>query len=291
LGEDYATVTRRHCELCGRDTEQRALYAIRACTIYRCEACSLGSTALPPQVNVLDIYDESYFRGGQSDGYGDYLASEQVLRREFRSSIEKLRRNVPARGRLLEVGCAYGFFLAEARPYFDCVGVEVSAAAVEHGRRLGLDVRQGVLSPEMANGLGTFDAVVMLDVIEHLDRPADTLRLLASFLRPNGVVMISTGDWGSAVARVMGRRWRLMTPPQHLFFFSRRTLTGMLEKAGFEVLSSTHPWKVVPVGLMAYQVASRLGFKFPVGKTMYSAGVPVNLFDAVQILARKSSSV
>jgi 2-polyprenyl-3-methyl-5-hydroxy-6-metoxy-1,4-benzoquinol methylase len=289
LVEEQDTVTRRHCELCERDTEQQLLYAIRSCAIYRCEACGLGSTALPADVNVLQIYDESYFRGGQSDGYGDYLASEDVLRREFRGSIERLRRHVPSRGRLLEVGCAYGFFLAEARPYFDCVGVEVSAAAVEHSRRLGLDVRQGVLSQEIANDLGTFDAVVMLDVIEHLDRPADTLRLLASILRPNGVVMISTGDWGSAVARVMGRRWRLMTPPQHLFFFSRRTLTSMLQKAGFEVLSSTHPWKVVPVGLMAYQVVSRLGFKLPVGKTMYSAGVPVNLFDAVQVLARKSS--
>ena len=64
----------------------------------------------------------------------------------------------------------------------------------------------------------------------------------------------------------------------------------MLEKAGFEVLSSTHPWKVVPMGLMAYQAASRLGFKLPVGRTMYSAGVPVNLFDAVQVLARKPSA-
>jgi 2-polyprenyl-3-methyl-5-hydroxy-6-metoxy-1,4-benzoquinol methylase len=252
--------------------------------------CGLGSTAVPPQLNVLDIYDESYFRGGQSDGYGDYLASEEVLRREFTSSIEKLRQHATAGGRLLEVGCAYGFFLAQARPYFECVGIEVSAAAAEHGRRLGLNIRHGELTPEMAKDLGTFDVVVMLDVIEHLDRTADTLRLLASLLRPNGVIMISTGDWGSFVARVMGRRWRLMTPPQHLFFFSRRTLARMLEQAGFEVLSSTHPWKVVPVGLMAYQVVSRLGFKLPVGRKMYSAGVPVNLFDAVQVLARKAQS-
>jgi 2-polyprenyl-3-methyl-5-hydroxy-6-metoxy-1,4-benzoquinol methylase len=284
-------VSQRHCELCDRSTEQRALYSIRGCVIYRCETCGLGSTALPPQLNVLEIYDESYFRGGQADGYGDYLASETVLRREFRSSLAKLRRHTVPGGRLLEVGCAYGFFLAVARPYFECVGVEVSGAAVDHGRRRGVDIRQGVLTPEMATELGTFDAAVMLDVIEHLDRPAETLRLLASTLRPNGVVMISTGDWGSAVARVMGRRWRLMTPPQHLFFFSRRTLAAMLERAGFEVLAWEHPWKTVPVGLMAYQLARRLGFRLPVSTRMYSAGAPVNLFDAVQIFARKISSV
>jgi hypothetical protein len=103
-------VPHRHCELCGHDTEQRALYSIRGCVIYRCEACGLGSTALPPQLNVLDIYDESYFFGGQSDGYGDYLSSEVVLRREFKSSIARLRQHAVAGGRLLEVGCAYGFF-------------------------------------------------------------------------------------------------------------------------------------------------------------------------------------
>jgi hypothetical protein len=155
---------------------------------------------------------------------------------------------------------------------------------------MGFDIRQGVLTPELAKDLGTFDAVVMLDVIEHLDRPAEMLRLLASLIRPNGVIMISTGDWSSAVARVMGRRWRLMTPPQHLFFFSRRTLAAMLERTGFDVLVSQHPWKIVPVGLMAYQLASRLGFRLPVSKVMYSAGAPVNLFDAVQVLARKVSS-
>jgi SAM-dependent methyltransferase len=281
-------VALRHCELCASVTEQSALYSVRQCVIYRCDACGLGSTEVPPKVNVLDLYTESYFRGGQTDGYGDYLASEAVLRREFQRSVATLRRFVPAGGRILEIGCAYGFFLAEAQPYFEGVGVEVSAAAVEHGRRLGLDIRQGVVTAEMLNHLGKFDAVVMLDVIEHLDQPAATIRLLASAVRPGGVIMISTGDFGSALARVMGRRWRLMTPPQHLFFFSKPTLSGLLRQSGFEVVSLHHPWKVVPFGLMAYQAANRLGMRLPVSKRLYSAGVPVNLFDAVHVIGRKS---
>jgi SAM-dependent methyltransferase len=278
----------RHCELCNSTTEQSVLYSVRHCLIYRCERCGLGSTEVPPELNVLDLYDESYFRGGQTDGYGDYLASEAVLRREFRSSVATLRRHVPPGGRVLEVGCAYGFFLAEARQYFNCVGVEVSAPAVEHSRRLGLDVKQGVVTAAVLEELGQFDAIVMLDVIEHLDRPAETMRLLATAVRRNGVVMISTGDWGSRVAQLLGKRWRLMTPPQHLFFFSRPTLSRLLVQSGFDVLSSRHPWKVVPLGLMAYQAANRLGLRLPVTKALYSAGIPVNLFDAVQVIGRKS---
>jgi SAM-dependent methyltransferase len=273
--------------LCDSVTEQSALYSVRQCVIYRCDTCGLASTEVPPQINVLDLYSESYFRGGQSDGYGDYLASEEVLRREFQRSVATLRRYVPAGGRVLELGCAYGFFLAEARRYFDCVGVEVSAAAVEHGRRLGLDIRQGIMTAELLEQLGEFDAVVMLDVIEHLDHPAATMRLLARALRKSGSVMISTGDFGSPLARLMGRRWRLMTPPQHLFFFSIPTLSGLLVRSGFEVVSSHHPWKVVPLGLMAYQAANRVGMRLPVSNRFYSAGVPVNLFDAMQVIGRK----
>jgi SAM-dependent methyltransferase len=280
----------RQCELCNAITEQTALYSIRECIIYRCNTCGLGSTEVPPRINVLDIYDESYFRGGQSDGYGDYVQSEAVLRREFRSSLATLQRYTPVGGRLLEVGCAYGFFLSEARSCFECVGVEVSSAAVDYSRGLGLDVRRGVVDREMLDQVGTFDAIVMLDVIEHLDRPAETLRLLWSALRPGGVLLISTGDWGSALARAMGKHWRLMTPPQHLFFFSSRTLPDLLTRTGFEVITCKHPWKVVPLGLMAYQAANRLGLRLPVGESLYLAGVPVNLFDAMQVVARKSAA-
>jgi len=279
--------TSRPCEVCGRPTQHQRLYEIRGCTVFRCRICGLGSTQVPAGVTPVDLYQESYFDGSQRDGYGDYLGSEPVLRREFRATVATLLNCVPAGGRLLEVGCAYGFFMKEARRHYECVGIEVSSSAVRHCRTSGLDVRHGTLEDIASSGdLGQFDAIVMLDVIEHLERPLQTLQRLRGLARPQAVLMITTGDWHSAVARAMGRRWRLMTPPQHLFFFSNATLGSLLVRAGFTPETWTHPWKTVPVGLVAYQLARRCGLDLPIGESLYRVGVPVNLFDALRVIAR-----
>jgi hypothetical protein len=77
-----------------------------------------------------------------------------------------------------------------------------------------------------------------------------------------------------------------MTPPQHTFFFSRNTITRLLSEAGFEIVRISSPFKVVPLGLAAYQVGARLGWRIPFLEKI-RIGIPVNLFDAMQIIARK----
>ena len=283
-------MTTRLCEVCGAPTQHQLLYEIRRCLVYRCLGCGLGSTEVPPGFTPLDVYDAGYFAGVQYDGYGNYLASEPVLRREFHTIVEALLRCVAPGGRVLEIGSAYGFFLSEARRHYDCVGIEVSPGAVQYCQARGLDVRQGTLDQIVkTSNLGEFDAVVMLDVIEHLEHPLGTLRILRSLARPRAVLLMTTGDWESRVARAMGRKWRLMTPPQHLFFFSKATLGALLTRAGFEPAAWTHPWKIVPVGLVAYQAARRLGLRLSIGEALYRIGVPVNLFDALRVVARRTA--
>ena len=106
-------------------------------------------------------------------------------------------------------------------------------------------------------------------------------------LAPDGLLMISTGDWDSLLARAMGKRWRLMTPPQHLFFFSPETLGALLERHGFQVVDCMKPWKMVPLGLAVYQVGNRLRIRLPSLERLNTLGVPVNLFDTFRMIARK----
>jgi hypothetical protein len=105
-------------------------------------------------------------------------------------------------------------------------------------------------------------------------------------MRPGGRIVLTTGDFGALTARLMGSRWRLMTPPQHLWFFTTRALTLQLEAAGFEVESVIHPGKRVPLSLIAYQLGRMLGMKG--GWRMNTNGaLPVNLFDAMRVVARR----
>lgn len=277
----------RMCQVCWRQTDHELLYEKWGYPILRCRVCGLGSTDIPDGFDTSSLYGESYFQGGKLDGYADYLGSERVLQREFRRALEQLREHGPSEGRLLEVGCAYGFFLLEAQRYFQCVGVEISESAARYCRTRDLEVRCGVVNADLLQDLGPLDAVVMLDCIEHLPNPAETLRLLSKALSERGSLMISTGDWGSLHARAMGKRWRLMTPPQHLFYFSYRTLTMLLAKIGSRVVHSSRPWKVIPLGLAAYQLGNRVGIRLPFLESLSFLGMPLNLYDTIQIVARK----
>ena len=267
------------CVACGNSVAH-ALYEVRGFPIVRCSGCGLARTELPAGFDADSIYTEDYFQGGHHDGYADYAGSGDDLRREFRRTLEAL----PAHGgKLVEIGCAYGFFLDEARAAgFDACGVEVSDAA-----RAECEARGHVVGRSIAEiaDRGPFDAAVMLDVIEHLERPDEVLAELRALLRPGASLLLTTGDFGSPLARAMGKRWRLMTPPQHVWFFSPRTLGALLERHGFAIDRVTHPWKWVPTALIAYQATRYVGGQALVKKLPLPGRVPLNLFDAMRVSA------
>jgi SAM-dependent methyltransferase len=275
------------CKICGGRTFSE-LFKKNGFDILKCSSCGIVFTRIPPGFDLLSIYDESYFQGGQADGYGDYLGTEAVLRREFKKSVDLIRgvTGHQAGLKLLELGSAYGFFLDEASRYFECRGIEVSLPAAEHSRRRGHRVVDGILTERVASEIGGVDIVAMFDVVEHLPDPVATFRLIDRCLNDNGVVVLTTGDIESLYARAAGRRWRLMTPPQHTFFFSPRTLGGMFERMNYTVEVVKRPWKLIPLSLAFYQLGSRLGLRLkPLEKL--NAIVPVNLGDAFLMVARK----
>jgi SAM-dependent methyltransferase len=273
------------CPVCGESREAPAVFERDGFPILRCPACGVGKTHLSAGFSTESIYTEEYFQGGQADGYSDYIGSEAVLRAEFGAAVKALRRAGASGGKLLELGCAYGFFLAEAKPYFDVRGIEVSESAARFCRSRGLDVEQGSLTEEYVGRSGPFDAVVMLDVVEHLPEPDRVLELVRGGMKPGGKLLLTTGDWESALSRIMGKRWRLMTPPQHTFFFSPRTMSAMLARVGFDVIECRKPWKTVPFGLILYQLGRILGMSKPPRLDGVSLGLPVNLFDAFRMVA------
>jgi SAM-dependent methyltransferase len=276
------------CPACGRSTGHRFLYAKNGCDILQCGACGLGRTETAG-FDPSRYYTGDYFAGGHSDGYADYAGAEPVLRREFARTVEFVRQHCRG-GRLLDVGCAYGFFLQEAKPFFDVSGIELAEAAAAHARKSGLDVRTGVADENLLGRLGTMDVIVLLDVIEHLPSPRDTLALCARHLKPGGIIVITTGDFGSLPARLAGARWRLMTPPQHLWFFTRESIRRMAGSLGLDVAYSGHPWKIVPLSLITFQLARMLGRKPRQAAAASGVGLPVNLFDAMRVVLRKRGS-
>ena len=251
-------------------------------------------TRVEESFQASHLYGCGYFEGERCDGYSGYGATEAVLRKGFRQTVRELLKLLPTGGRLLEVGCAYGFFLLEARGRFDVSGLEISDDAVREANARGLlvlleDEEATTLRRMAREAVKQFDAVVMLDVIEHLSRPRETLRLVADLLRPGGVLLLTTGDAGSFVARAFGRHWRLMTPPQHLYFFTTSGLSRLLSEEGFTVLRTRRPWKTVPAGLAVFQILRGITRRPWAPKWLSRVGLPVNLWDTVEVVAIKGA--
>ena len=274
------------CICCGKTVAQ-TVYEVRSFPISRCSFCGLGRTVLDKDFDLEKYYSEAYFNGAVDDGYADYIGSEEVLRPEFRRTVIHLLERSCSQGTLLEFGCAYGFFLMEAAPFFERVeGIELCEDAVRFCSSRGLNVVRGVVDAAALEG--PYEAAVGLDVIEHIPDPHEAVKLIAGRLNPGGTLLLTTGDWRSLLARAMGPRWRLMTPPQHLSFFTPRSMTLMLEAAGLRVVELSHPCKRVPLSLLAYQLQRLAGLKPRLFPALNKLGIPINLWDAMRVIAVKS---
>lgn len=275
------------CPACSQATAQYLLYSKNGCDILRCDECGLGR-ARASSFDPGAYYTGDYFSGGHADGYADYRGAEPVLRREFANTVDFIRK-YRGSGQLLDVGCAYGFFLQEARRYFDVAGIEIAEDAAAYCRQGSLRVFTGVADEANLEQVGMMDVIVLLDVIEHLPSPQETLALCARYLTPGGFIVITTGDFASLFARLSGPRWRLMTPPQHLWYFTRESIRRISHPLGLSIVSYDHPWKIVPLSLITFQIRRMLGMRTTGSSTTSGVGIPVNLFDAMRIVLRKSA--
>lgn len=238
IGRYPEGVESRVCNLCG-SKDARLRYQIDGFHIVRCIQCDLVFVAEEiTDQQLIGYYSEAYYTGAQDKGYADYIGRRELRKEYFRSVIPRIRRHLRVGApRVLDVGCAAGFFLEVAREQsWEAQGVEISAYAADYARsRLGLNVFTGTLAEAELSSC-SFDLISFWDVIEHVRDPLEALRLSHNVLRPHGLLVLSTGDVSGLTARVYGRRWGLLAPPGHLFYFSRKTLFAMLRLAGFAVL-------------------------------------------------------
>lgn len=235
------------CNLCDADDyelvyqvpvrpDQMGEYALDTWDIVRCKSC--GLIYVNPRFDAPAMENFYRFRNPMDRAFvEDWFIQNSYLRQEtWKRFLRVIRRFCPS-GRLLDVGCGSGSFLAAAKETgFQSVGQEVSTYFVEYCRnQLGLTVLDGELET-CDFELASFDCVTCFDVIEHHPDPKRLLRSIRRLLKTDGLVVIGTHDIGNYFARLYGVRWRHIAPVGHLTYFTRATLTRMLSESGFRLV-------------------------------------------------------
>lgn len=215
----------------GRD---RLLAGSQVFSLVRCRRC--GSIYVNPRPTPAEM--ESYYPPTYEPYTRQARTTSMYERLRYRVAIARMCRIAAGRqepGRLLDVGCGAGEFLAGMRERgWQVRGLDTSPVAVELAREKGLDVFLGPLS-EADYPEGEFDLITMWDVLEHLHDPGDYLVQLGRLLRPDGRFVVTLPNAHSLDFRIFGPVWTGLDTPRHLYIFPRPALLALLKRAGLEV--------------------------------------------------------
>ena len=215
----------------------------RGYRLVRCQRCELVSVWPPPSPEFLnDFYSENYegrIKSNIIDWNVDPIASNLPAIEDGYKKLDAILKyaGTGAWPRLLDVGSGHGFFLYAARQRgFDASGIDIDRDAIRFAtRRLEVPTLEHSLS-ELSSVPNTFDMLTAWQVLEHVRDPGEMARQAFTKLAPGGLFCGSVPNLGGIGARIQGRKWYMLIPPEHLNYFTETSMRHWLRHAGFEPL-------------------------------------------------------
>ena len=143
-------------------------------------------------------------------------------------------------GRIIDVGCGYGFLLYGLNDNWEKFGVDISKLATGFAQQYG-EIFCGTLEDAKYPD-NHFDATVLNHIIEHVEDPVGLIREVRRILKPNGKLIIETPDFDSEVARRFGNHFRMLCDRGHISLFNQLGLYRLLTDNLFEIEKVSHPY-------------------------------------------------
>lgn len=192
---------------------------------------------------MVDYVDTEYERGL----YREYVEAREMKLDHFADRLRRISPALPRGGALLDVGCSCGYFLeTAARHGYDVHGVEFSKTAISAADpSVRSRIIQGSLEELPLDHRSHYDVITAFDLIEHLDQPKQFLARASELLKPGGKLVLSTPDAGHFLRYVMGSRWPMLQPMQHLSIFSDKTLRVALHETGYTEVRVETAYKTI----------------------------------------------
>ena len=250
------------CRLCGSEY-LKFKYTVANCDVYSCKTCSFCQIINEPDISTLEeIYSPKYFTHSK---YTDTT----TLNIENEKRMKILKRVLePGKCKILDFGCASGDFVLRAKKYFEMWGIDFSEYAIACAKKKNPDLSLRLFLVSLENAQlekDYFDAIVLWDVLEHIWDFESVLIKLLLLLKPEGFLVISMPNINSALAKISGRYWPMMTPPEHLNFFNLKSSKYLFTyKLKMKFIEWSASGKKVNVGFILYKIKRKVNWLVPV---------------------------
>ncbi len=253
---------RTHCPLCGSGDIGKKYSIDRYTPPFDIDACGVcGFQFMNPRFTdsaLMDLYGEGYYSGESEYSYYDERSMEKYSRHVWDRRIRVVRKYVSV-GNMLDVGCSFGGFLNAGNEWFVPYGIDLSPYAGEYAKnRFDGRVHVGTLEDHPFDE-NFFSVITMIEVMEHVPSPRETVEECLRLLAPGGLLVIQTANMAGLQARLQGDRFPYYMPG-HLSYYTRKNLANLLSSTGFNRIKTWYP---VEFGLVPKLKKSRGTFTSP----------------------------
>lgn len=235
-------------------------------SLVRCPSCTLVITSPQPKPENLERYyqsDEYISHSTQTNSF--FSAAYRIARQtNIRRKLRLISANTSTKPkRLLDFGTGTGEFLAAAqRRHISVAGVEPASKARHHANTL----TNGAVTQRLDEQTGTFDAITLWHVLEHVPDLNEQFETLVARLEKNGTMFIAVPNHQSLDAKHYGVNWAAYDVPRHLWHFTQQSMAQFLKKHGMKITT------IIPMKLDAFYV-SLLSEKYLRGARNVSASI------------------
>lgn len=209
----------------------KLLKVVNGFDVYACGDCGLRWVEPRNKEKIHSLYNERYYKNDTlKTGYQDYWKHRKRYKKEAKNMLRIVDKVKGLNGlRILDIGCGFGYLLAEAKKYKCQVeGVEISAYARKMAKeKFGLNIFSNIACLNYFKPI--FDVVFLIGTIEHLISPKEMLLNIKKILKQDGLLVITTIDTQGMLPVYF------LKPPEHLFYFNHHNIALLLER--FKILT------------------------------------------------------